>query len=425
MSTEKLNADKTKALENAMRQIEKDFGKGSIMKLGEASAKMNIEVIPTGALSLDIALGVGGIPRGRVIEIYGPESSGKTTVALHMIAETQKIGGYAAFIDAEHALDPEYARKLGVDVDNLLISQPDNGEQALEIADALVRSGAIDIIVIDSVAALVPRAEIEGEMGDSHVGLQARLMSQALRKLTGSLAKSNCLIIFINQIRQKVGILFGNPEVTPGGNALKFYSSIRMDIRRKTAIKKGEEVVGYETTVKVVKNKLAPPFRVASFDMMFGTGISHVGEVLDLALKEGLLEQSGAWISRNGENIAQGRAKAKAYLEENPEVCDELEKELLAQNAEHKDWTCSEEMMKLTKDGKALYLHCLPADISGLSCPEGEVDNSVFDRYLVPLYKQASFKPYIIAAMIFLAQVKDPVKALMELGAADNKRKMF
>ena len=325
MSTEKLNAEKTKALENAMRQIEKDFGKGSIMKLGEASAKMNIEVIPTGALSLDIALGVGGIPRGRVIEIYGPESSGKTTVALHMIAETQKIGGYAAFIDAEHALDPEYARKLGVDVDNLLISQPDNGEQALEIADALVRSGAIDIIVIDSVAALVPRAEIEGEMGDSHVGLQARLMSQALRKLTGIISKSKCATVFINQIREKVGVMFGNPETTTGGNALKFYASVRLDIRGSQAIKNGDEVLGKQTKVKVVKNKVAPPFRRAEFDIMFGEGISRAGEIIDLGADLGIIKKSGSWFSYNETKLAQGRDAAKQVVADNPELAEELE----------------------------------------------------------------------------------------------------
>lgn len=325
MSTEKLNAEKTKALENAMRQIEKDFGKGSIMKLGEASAKMNIELIPTGALSLDIALGVGGIPRGRVIEIYGPESSGKTTVALHMIAETQKIGGYAAFIDAEHALDPEYARKLGVDVDNLLISQPDNGEQALEIADALVRSGAIDIIVIDSVAALVPRAEIEGEMGDSHVGLQARLMSQALRKLTGIISKSKCATVFINQIREKVGVMFGNPETTTGGRALKFYSTVRMDVRRIETLKNGNDMIGNRTRVKIVKNKIAPPFKQAEFDIMYGEGISHEGCIVDLGAEFDIINKSGAWYSYGEVRLGQGKEKVKDFLKENPEMAAEIE----------------------------------------------------------------------------------------------------
>ena len=309
-----MDADKKKALDMAMHQIEKDFGKGSIMMLGEASAKMNIEVIPTGALSLDIALGVGGIPRGRVIEIYGPESSGKTTVALHMIAEAQKMGGYAAFIDAEHALDPEYARHLGVDIDDLLISQPDNGEQALEIADALVRSGAIDIIVIDSVAALVPRAEIEGEMGDSHVGLQARLMSQALRKLTGVISKSNCIVIFINQLREKVGVLFGSPETTTGGRALKFYSSVRLDVRRIEALKQSGETIGNRTRVKVVKNKIAPPFKEAEFDIIFGEGISMVGDVLDLAAEVNIVNKSGAWYAYNGNKIGQGRENASTLI---------------------------------------------------------------------------------------------------------------
>ena len=320
-----MDADKKKALDMAMHQIEKDFGKGSIMKLGEASAKMNIEVIPTGALSLDIALGVGGIPRGRVIEIYGPESSGKTTVALHMIAEAQKLGGYAAFIDAEHALDPVYARALGVDIDNLLISQPDNGEQALEIADALVRSGAIDIIVIDSVAALVPRAEIEGEMGDSHVGLQARLMSQALRKLTGLISKSKCATIFINQIREKVGVMFGNPETTTGGRALKFYSTVRLDVRRIDTLKNGNDMIGSRTRVKVVKNKVAPPFREAEFDIMFGKGISKEGDILDLAAGIDVVNKSGAWYAYEGEKIGQGRENAKQFLVDNPEICAEIE----------------------------------------------------------------------------------------------------
>lgn len=325
-----MDLDKKKALDMAMRQIEKDFGKGSIMKLGEASAKMNIEVIPTGALSLDIALGVGGVPRGRVVEIYGPESSGKTTVALHMIAEAQKLGGYAAFIDAEHALDPEYARRLGVDIDNLLISQPDNGEQALEIADALVRSGAIDIIVIDSVAALVPRAEIEGEMGDSHVGLQARLMSQALRKLTGLIAKSRCATIFINQIREKVGVMFGSPETTTGGRALKFYATIRMDVRRVDSLKNGNDVIGNRTRIKVVKNKVAPPFKQAEFDIMYGTGISHEGCLVDLGADLDILQKSGAWYSYGEVRLGQGKEKVKDYLKANPELAKEIENKIRA-----------------------------------------------------------------------------------------------
>ena len=320
--------DKLRALDSAMHQIEKDFGKGSIMKLGEISAKMNVETIPTGALSLDVALGVGGIPRGRVIEIYGPESSGKTTVALHMIAEAQKMGGYAAFIDAEHALDPEYARRLGVDVDNLLISQPDNGEQALEICDALVRSGAIDIIVIDSVAALVPRAEIEGEMGDSRVGLQARLMSQALRKLTGIIAKSKCATIFINQIREKVGVMFGNPETTTGGRALKFYSTIRLEVRRADTIKNGNEMIGSRTRVKVVKNKVAPPFKQAEFDIMYGEGISKEGCLVDLGVDLEVIQKSGAWFSYGETRIGQGREKAKEFLRDNSEIAAEVEKKI-------------------------------------------------------------------------------------------------
>ena len=325
-----MDMDKTKALEIAMRQIEKYFGKGSIMKLGEAGAKMNIETIPTGALSLDIALGVGGIPRGRVTEIYGPESSGKTTVALHMIAEAQKLGGYAAFIDAEHALDPIYARKLGVDVDNLLISQPDNGEQALEIADALVRSGAIDIIVIDSVAALVPRAEIEGEMGDSHVGLQARLMSQALRKLTGIIAKSKTATIFINQIREKVGVMFGNPETTTGGRALKFYSTIRLDVRRIETLKNGNEMIGSRTRVKVVKNKIAPPFRQAEFDIMYGEGISLEGCLVDLGVEYGIINKSGAWYSYGDERLGQGKENVKELLKNNSKMTKELDEKIRA-----------------------------------------------------------------------------------------------
>ncbi len=317
--------DKTKALEMAIRQIEKDFGKGSIMMLGEASAKMNLEVIPTGALSLDVALGVGGIPRGRVIEIYGPEASGKTTVALHMIAEAQKIGGYAAFIDAEHALDPEYAKRLGVDVDNLLISQPDNGEQALEIADALVRSGAIDIVVIDSVAALVPRAEIEGEMGDSHVGLHARLMSQALRKLTGIISKSHTVAVFINQIREKVGVMFGSPETTTGGRALKFYSSVRLDVRRIDSIKNGNDIIGNRTRVKVVKNKIAPPFKQAEFDIMYGQGISHEGCLVDLAVDMDIINKSGSWYSYSDNRLGQGKENVKDFLRDNPKIAAEIE----------------------------------------------------------------------------------------------------
>ena len=320
-----MDMDKSKALDAAVKQIEKDFGKGSIMKLGAAGDKMNIETIPTGALSLDIALGVGGIPRGRIIEIYGPESSGKTTVALHMIAEAQKRGGYAAFIDAEHALDPEYARHLGVDIDNLLISQPDTGEQALEICDALVRSGAIDIIVIDSVAALVPKAEIEGDMGDSHVGLQARLMSQALRKLTGVISKSRTATVFINQIREKVGVMFGNPETTTGGRPLKFYSTVRMDVRRIESIKNGNDVVGNRTRVKVVKNKVAPPFKQAEFDIMYGQGISHEGCLVDLGVQYNIVNKSGAWYSYGDERIGQGRENTKDFLKKHPDMALEIE----------------------------------------------------------------------------------------------------
>ncbi|MDD4320200.1 MAG: recombinase RecA [Acidaminococcaceae bacterium] len=320
-----MEMDKTKALDAAVKQIEKDFGKGAIMRWGEAGAKMSVETIPTGALSLDIALGVGGIPRGRVIEVYGPESSGKTTVALHMIAEAQKAGGYAAFIDAEHALDPEYAKHLGVDVDDLLISQPDTGEQALEICDALVRSGAIDIIVVDSVAALVPRAEIEGEMGDSHVGLQARLMSQALRKLTGIIAKSHTSTVFINQIREKVGVMFGSPEVTTGGRALKFYATIRLDVRRIETLKNGNDMIGNRTRVKVVKNKIAPPFKQAEFDIMYGKGISHEGCLVDLGAEFDIINKSGSWYSYGDERIGQGRENAKDFLRKNPEMAAEIE----------------------------------------------------------------------------------------------------
>ena len=321
------NSEKRKALDAAMGQIEKQFGKGSVMKLGEFKA-MNVEAIPTGALSLDIALGIGGIPRGRIIEIFGPESSGKTTLALHAIAETQKMGGEAAFIDAEHALDPVYAKNLGVDIDNLIVSQPDTGEQALEIAEALIRSGAIDIIIVDSVAALVPKAEIDGDMGDSHIGLQARLMSQALRKLAGAINKTNAVIIFINQLREKVGIMFGNPETTPGGRALKFYSSVRLDIRKIENIKQDGEVVGNRARVKVIKNKVAPPFREAEFDIVYGKGISKEGNILDLAVNLDIVEKSGAWFSYNGEKIGQGRENVKKYLSENPKVMDELEKKI-------------------------------------------------------------------------------------------------
>ena len=321
-----ISEEKKKALDMAMSQIEKNFGKGSVMKLGEIGS-VNVDSIPTGALSLDIALGIGGVPRGRVIEVFGPESSGKTTVALHMIAEAQKLGGVAAFIDAEHALDPVYAKRLGVDVDNLIVSQPDTGEQALEITEQLVRSGAIDIIIVDSVAALVPKAEIDGEMGDSHVGLQARLMSQALRKLTGVLSKSKTVAVFINQLREKVGIMFGNPETTPGGRALKFYSSVRLDVRKQEAIKINGEVMGTRTKVKVVKNKVAPPFREAEFDIVYGEGISSEGCILDLAVNLDIVNKAGAWFSYNGDKIGQGREAAKLYLRNNPTVMKEIEKE--------------------------------------------------------------------------------------------------
>ena len=317
--------DKLKALDAALTQIEKAYGKGSVMKLGDSGANMNIETIPTGSLSLDIALGLGGVPKGRIIEVYGPESSGKTTVALHMVAEVQKRGGIAGFIDAEHALDPAYAKKIGVDIDNLYISQPDNGEQALEITETMVRSGAIDIVIVDSVAALVPKAEIDGEMGDSHVGLQARLMSQALRKLTAAISRSNCIVIFINQLREKVGIMFGNPEVTTGGRALKFYSSVRMDVRRIESLKQGGEVIGNRVRIKVVKNKIAPPFKEAEFDIMFGQGISKEGDILDLAVKDDIVEKSGAWYAYGGAKIGQGRENAKSYLREHPAVCAEVE----------------------------------------------------------------------------------------------------
>ncbi len=325
--------DKLKTLESTISQIERNFGKGSVMKLGEREV-VEIDAISSGSLSLDVALGIGGLPKGRIVEIYGPESSGKTTLALHVIAEAQKKGGTCAFVDAEHALDPVYAKKLGVNTDEMLISQPDNGEQALEIADTLVNSNAIDVLVVDSVAALVPRAEIEGDMGDSHMGLHARLMSQALRKLTGSISRSQALVIFINQIRQKIGVMFGNPETTTGGNALKFYASIRMDIRRIGAIKDRDEVVGNQTRVKVVKNKLAPPFKTVEFDIMYGEGISKNGEILDLATKDGLVEKAGAWYSYNGERIGQGRENAKIYLKENPKVALEIEESIRSQNKE-------------------------------------------------------------------------------------------
>ena len=317
--------DKLKALDAAIAQIEKQYGKGSVMKLGDNSANMNVETVPTGSLSLDIALGLGGLPKGRIIEVYGPESSGKTTVALHCVAQVQKRGGIAGFIDAEHALDPVYARNIGVDIDNLYISQPDCGEQALEITETMVRSGAVDIVVVDSVAALVPKAEIDGDMGDSHVGLQARLMSQALRKLTAVISKSNCIVIFINQLREKVGVMFGNPETTTGGRALKFYSSVRLDVRRTESLKQAGEIVGNHVRVKVVKNKIAPPFREAEFDIMFGQGISREGDVLDLAVNAGIVNKSGAWYAYEGDKIGQGRENAKTYIHENPAFFDMLE----------------------------------------------------------------------------------------------------
>ena len=343
------NSEKKKALESALGQIEKQFGKGSVMKLGDFSA-MNVEAIPTGALSLDVALGIGGIPKGRIIEIFGPESSGKTTLALHMIAESQKRGGEAAFIDAEHALDPVYAKHLGVDIDNLIVSQPDTGEQALEIAEALVRSGAIDIIVVDSVAALVPKAEIDGDMGDSHVGLQARLMSQALRKLAGVLNKSNTAIIFINQLREKVGIMFGNPETTPGGRALKFYASVRLDIRKTENLKQDGEVFGNRVRVKVVKNKVAPPFREAEFDIIYGKGISKSGNILDLGVNLDIVEKSGSWFSYNGARIGQGRENAKKYLEDNPEIMAEIEKKVRAKFNEAFEKSLSDEPIQVDEE---------------------------------------------------------------------------
>ena len=351
MAKEDKKDDKLKALDAAIAKIEKDYGKGSIMKLGDSVANMNVESIPTGCLSLDLALGVGGVPRGRIIEVYGPESSGKTTVALHMVAEVQKSGGIAGFIDAEHALDPVYAKNIGVDIDNLYISQPDNGEQALEITETMVRSGAVDIVIVDSVAALVPKAEIDGDMGDSHVGLQARLMSQALRKLTAVISKSNCIVIFINQLREKVGVMFGNPETTTGGRALKFYSSIRLDVRRIEALKQAGEFVGNRTRIKVVKNKVAPPFKEAEFDIMFGKGISKEGDILDLAVEFGIVNKSGAWFAYNGAKIGQGRENTKQYLREHEEICAEVEKKVRDQALAKE--TGEEEAKKPEKEEKA------------------------------------------------------------------------
>ncbi len=348
-----MDDDKKKALDVALAQIEKQFGKGAVMKLGENQQNMNVETIPTGSLSLDIALGLGGIPRGRVVEIYGPESSGKTTVTLHMIAEVQKRGGVAGFIDAEHALDPVYAKNIGVDIDNLYISQPDSGEQALEITETMVRSGAVDIVVVDSVAALVPKAEIDGEMGDSHVGLQARLMSQALRKLTAVISKSNCIVIFINQLREKVGIMFGNPETTTGGRALKFYSSVRLDVRKIEKITQGGEVIGNRTRVKVVKNKIAPPFKEAEFDIMFGKGISAVGDTLDLAANINVVNKAGAWYSYNGEKIGQGRENTKQYLSEHPEMLAEIDRKVRVHYGLIEDEEAEKKAAEPAKESKA------------------------------------------------------------------------
>ena len=342
--------DRLKALDAAVTQIEKAYGKGSIMRLGDSDINMNIETVPTGSLSLDLALGLGGIPKGRVVEIYGPESSGKTTVALHMVAEVQKRGGIAGFIDAEHALDPAYAKNIGVDIDNLYISQPDNGEQALEITETMVRSGAVDIVIVDSVAALVPKAEIDGDMGDSHMGLQARLMSQELRKLTGIMAKSNCTVIFINQLREKIGIVFGNPETTTGGRALQFYASVRMEVRRAEALKNSGEVVGNRVKVKVVKNKIAPPFREAEFDIMFGKGISREGDILDLAAAEDIIDKSGAWYAYQGSKIGQGRENAKQFLREHPEIMAEVETKVRAAHGLEDDIKAVKEVQEETKE---------------------------------------------------------------------------
>jgi recombination protein RecA len=326
-----MDENRAKALSAALGQIEKQFGKGSVMRMGDTSAVRNIEAISTGSLGLDIALGIGGLPKGRVVEIYGPESSGKTTLTLQVVAEAQKLGGTAAFIDAEHALDPQYAERLGVNVDELLVSQPDTGEQALEITDMLVRSGAVDVVVIDSVAALTPKAEIEGDMGDSHVGLQARLMSQALRKLTANIKRTNCLVIFINQIRMKIGVMFGNPETTTGGNALKFYASVRLDIRRIGSIKKGDEVLGNDTRVKVVKNKVAPPFKQVQFEILYGEGISHQGEIIELGVKQGIVDKAGAWYSYNGDRIGQGKENVRTFLKQNPDIANEIEGRIRAE----------------------------------------------------------------------------------------------
>ena len=345
------NTEKKKALEAAMSQIEKQFGKGSVMKLGEFKA-MEIEAIPTGALSLDMALGIGGVPRGRIIEVFGPESSGKTTLALHVVAEAQKMGGEAAFIDAEHALDPVYAKKLGVDIDNLIVSQPDTGEQALEITESLIRSGALDVIVVDSVAALVPKAEIDGDMGDSHMGLQARLMSQALRKLAGAINKTKTVLIFINQLREKIGVMFGNPETTTGGRALKFYASVRMDIRKIENIKQDGQVMGNRVRVKVIKNKVAPPFREAEFDVVYGEGISKAGNILDMAVNMDIVEKSGSWFSYNGERIGQGRENVKKYLQDNPDILEDVEKKVRANFAKAFEESLGEELPEVDEDGE-------------------------------------------------------------------------
>ncbi|MBQ6441099.1 MAG: recombinase RecA [Lachnospiraceae bacterium] len=343
MSKDIAREEKLRALDAAISQIEKQYGKGSVMRLGDPDMNMNIETVPTGSISLDLALGLGGFPKGRIIEIYGPESSGKTTVALHAVAEVQKRGGIAGFIDAEHALDPVYARNIGVDIDDLYISQPDSGEQALEICETMVRSGAVDIVIVDSVAALVPKAEIDGDMGDSHVGLQARLMSQALRKLTAVVSKTDCIVIFINQLREKIGIMFGNPETTTGGRALKFYSSVRLDVRRIESLKQGGEVIGNRTRVKIVKNKIAPPFKEAEFDIMFGQGISKEGDILDLASNVDIIQKSGAWFAYNGEKIGQGRENAKQYLKDNPLICEEIEKKIRAHFAPEPEETAAPE----------------------------------------------------------------------------------